>query len=126
MSDALRFTDQHEWIRLEADEGVIGVTEFAQAQLGDIVFVELPTIGTTFAQGDEVGVIESVKAASELCAPVSGTVTAINEALVDAPEMINRSAEAEGWIFRLRLADAGECDSLLDAAAYRELTANQS
>lgn len=126
MSDAVKFTDQHEWIRLEADEGVIGITEFAQAQLGDIVFVELPAVGTAFGKGDEVGVVESVKAASELYAPVSGTVTAVNEALADAPEMINQSAETEGWIFRLRVADAGEYEALLDAAAYRELTANQS
>lgn len=125
MSDALKFTDQHEWIRLEADEGVIGITEFAQAQLGDIVFVELPAVGTAFEKGDEAGVVESVKAASELYAPVSGTVTAVNEALSGTPEMINQSAETEGWIFRLRLSDIGECDDLLDASAYQELTTIQ-
>ena len=123
MSATMRFTEEHEWLRLEGEEGVVGITEFAQNSLGDMVFVELPEIGRTVAKGEEIGVLESVKAASEIYAPVSGTITMVNGELGDSPGLVNESAEDRGWLFRLRLSDPAECDSLLDTDAYRERTA---
>ena len=123
MSATMRFTEEHEWLRLEGEEGVVGITEFAQNSLGDMVFVELPEVGRTVAMGEEVGVLESVKAASEIYAPVSGTITMVNGELGDSPGLVNESAEDRGWLFRLRLSDPAECDSLLDTDAYRERTA---
>ena len=123
MSATMRFTEEHEWLRLEGEEGVVGITEFAQNLLGDMVFVELPEVGRTVAKGEEIGVLESVKAASEIYAPVSGTITMVNGELGDSPGLVNESAEDRGWLFRLRLSDPAECDSLLDTDAYRERTA---
>ncbi|MEL6710765.1 MAG: glycine cleavage system protein GcvH [Pseudomonadota bacterium] len=120
--DNLKFTTSHEWVQL-ADDGTanIGITDHAQTLLGDLVFVELPEVGDDLAQGDECAVVESVKAASDVYAPVSGQVVACNGALEDAPETINEDPYAEGWLFRLKLSDTAELDDLLDAAAYRAL-----
>ncbi len=117
MSD-LRYTREHEWIRVEGDEGVVGITDYAQEQLGDVVFVELPETGKALERTEQAAVVESVKAASEIYAPVGGTVTEVNEALADAPETVNADPTGEGWFFRLRIADAGDLDGLLSEDAY--------
>ncbi len=119
----VRYTEEHEWIRLEGDEAVCGITDFAQEQLGDIVFVELPEVGRQVAAGDEVAVIESVKAASEVYAPVAGEVVAVNEALVDNPALVNEDAAGAGWFFRLRPGDPAAIDALMDETAYQAHTA---
>ncbi|TAM57191.1 MAG: glycine cleavage system protein GcvH [Chloroflexota bacterium] len=121
--DGLRYTDDHEWLRLEQEEGVIGVTAYAADQLGDVVFVELPAVGTRLEAGRTFGVIESVKAVSDLYAPVGGEVVAVNAALADHPELVNSSPFGEGWLLRLRLADPTQAEGLKDAAAYRDLVA---
>lgn len=118
-----RYTTDHEYVRTEGKIGTVGISTYAQEQLGDIVFVELPAVGATFKKGDEAAVVESVKAASEIYAPVSGTVTEINEALSDEPGLINSGAETGGWIFKLELSDETELDGLLDEAGYTEHTA---
>lgn len=118
--DELSYTKDDEWIRREGDDVVIGVSDFAQSQLGDIVFVELPEVGSTTEAGSSFGTIESVKAVSDLYAPLSGEVVAINEALEDAPEIINESCYGEGWLVRLRPSDVAELTSLLDVKQYRE------
>lgn len=114
-----RYTKDHEYITAD---GAVGITPYAQEQLGDIVFVELPRVGQQLKAGDEAAVVESVKAASEIYAPASGTVTAVNTALSGEPGLINSAPETEGWIFKLALDDASELDALMDAAAYAELT----
>lgn len=118
-----RFTKDHEYIRLDGDTAVVGITPYAQEQLGDIVFVELPEVGASFMKGDEAAVVESVKAASEIYAPVGGTVTAVNEALAGEPGLVNADPTGAGWLFRLSVADAGELEDLLDADGYAALTA---
>ena len=118
MSD-IRYTEEHEWIRVEGELGTCGISEYAQEQLGDVVFVELPEIGRAVTQGAECAVVESVKAASEIYAPVAGEVVEINQAIVDDPAKVNADALGEGWFFKLRIADAAELDKLMDAAAYR-------
>ena len=118
----VKFTKDHEYIRVEGSTGIVGITPYAQEQLGDIVFVELPTVGKALKQGDEAAVVESVKAASEIYAPVSGTVTEINQNLSGEPGLINAAPETEGWIYKLAIANPAELDALLDAAAYEELT----
>lgn len=117
-----KFTPDHEYIRVEGSTGIVGITRFAQEQLGDIVFVELPAIGKVLNKGDEAAVVESVKAASEIYAPVSGTVTEVNEALSGEPGLINQDPTAGGWMFKLAISDASELDGLLDDAAYAEMT----
>jgi glycine cleavage system H protein len=117
----LRFNADHEWVKTEGDEAVIGITDYAQTQLGDIAHVELPKVGSRIEQGKEVAVIESIKAASELYAPVSGEVTAVNTALANEPTKINADPMGEGWLFKLKLEDATELDSLMDEAAYQRL-----
>jgi glycine cleavage system H protein len=112
------YTKDHEWIAVEGDTGTVGITDYAQGQLGDITFIELPEAGTTVKQGDAPCVVDSVKAASDVYAPVSGEVTDINEALADAPELVNTDAETGGWLFRLTLADPGQLAALMDRAAY--------
>lgn len=112
------FTKDHEWVRLDGDTATVGITQHAQEQLGDVVFVELPEADRTFAQGDQAAVVESVKAASEIYAPVGGSVIEGNKALEDDPALVNRDAEGEGWFFKLRVADAGETGDLMDRAAY--------
>ena len=119
----LRFTEEHEWLELLDDEATVGITEFAVSQLGDIVFVELPQVGTEFDANDDAAIVESVKAASDVYAPVSGTVTEINSAIVERPELVNEDPEGDGWFFRLKVSDPSECDELLIASEYRKLTA---
>jgi len=120
----LRMTADHEWIHMEPDgTGTVGITPYAQEQLGDVVYVELPQVGRRVAKGEEVAVIESVKAAAECKAPVSGTVVAVNMRLVDDPGAVNRDPLGEGWFFRLKVDDARELAQLLDEAAYRSLIA---
>ena len=114
----LKFTDQHEWIRVEGDEGVIGISDHAQNQLGDITFIELPRPGAEFNQKESLAEIESVKAASEIYAPVSGVVVAVNDALEDAPEQVNAAPYGDGWVARLRITRPEDLDNLMDAAAY--------
>lgn len=115
----VHYTKDHEWIRIEGDIGTVGITDFAQEQLGDIVFVELPKPGNNVARGDQAAVVESVKAASEVYAPVSGEIVEANDALSETPETVNAEAEAGGWFFKIRLADMGELDGLMDETAYR-------
>ena len=118
-----RYTREHEWIRLEGDVALVGISDYAQQQLGDIVFVELPEVGSALKQYGTFGVVESVKAVSDLYAPVSGTVTEVNEALRDRPELLNSDPFGEGWIARLELADDAGVDALMDATTYEETTA---
>src|SRR5215204_4619017 len=113
----VRYTKEHEYIRVEGDTGVVGITDYAQGQLGDVVFVELPEVGRRVEKGGEAAVVESVKAASEVYAPVSGEVVEVNPALTDAPQTVNESAEGEGWFLKLKVADASELDDLMDEAA---------
>lgn len=117
-----RYTPDHEYIRTEGDEAVVGITPYAQEQLGDIVFVELPQVGKVVKKGEEAAVVESVKAASEIYAPASGTIVAVNDALSGDPGLINAAPAADGWIFRLKLSDPSELDALLDDVAYADLT----
>ena len=117
----LRYTEDHEWINLDGDTGTVGISPHAIEQLGDIVFVELPEAGTTVIRGDSVAVFESVKAASDIYAPIGGTVCAVNEALTDAPETVNQDPYGDGWFFKLTPTDAGDLDDLLDAEAYAEV-----
>ncbi len=118
----LRYTSEHEWIRLDGDEGTVGITDFAQEQLGDVVYVELPEAGTQLVQGDTFGSVESVKAVSDLFAPVSGEVLERNESLLDAPELVNTSPYGDGWLLKLRVEELTQVDALLDAASYRSET----
>ena len=113
------FTEEHEWIDVDDDHATIGITDYAQKQLGDIVFVEVPESGSMIKQGGEAAVVESVKAASDVYAPISGEVTEGNDALADEPALVNSSPEEEGWFFRMTLADTGELEGLMDAKAYK-------
>ena len=118
----LKYTESHEWVRAESDGTVtVGITEYAQDALGDIVFVELPKVGKSYTAGDDAAVVESVKAASDIYAPVSGEVVAVNEDVASAPESINTDAYA-AWLFKIKPTDAGAIDGLLDAAAYGKTT----
>ena len=121
--DDLRYSKEHEWVRADSDDATIGITSLAADELGDIVFVELPEVGATLTQFGTFGVVESVKAVSDLYAPVSGEVTEVNEALRDSPELLNSDPFGEGWIAKITLADRSEIDALMDAAAYAEETA---
>lgn len=118
----LKYSSEHEWVRVEGGIAVIGVTDFAQLQLGDVVFVELPEEGRTVKAGEGFSVIESVKAVSDIYAPVSGKIVKVNQALADAPELINQEPYGEGWIVEIELADPQETDGLLDSGAYEQLT----
>ena len=113
------FTEEHEWIDVEGDTATVGITDYAQEQLGDIVFVELPEVGATVDKGKDAAVVESVKAASDVYAPISGEVTETNEALDDDPSLVNSSPEDDGWFFKLTIADKGQLDGLMDQAAYK-------
>jgi glycine cleavage system H protein len=119
----LRYTKEHEWVRVDGDEVVVGITQFAADQLGDVVFVELPEVGRALAQHDTFGVVESVKAVSDLFAPVSGEVVEANDELMGQPELVNSDPFGAGWMLRIRLADAAQVEALLDGAAYEQLTA---
>ena len=113
------FTEEHEWIDVDGDTATVGITDYAQEQLGDIVFIELPDAGTEVSKGKDAAVVESVKAASDVYAPISGNVTETNAALDEDPALVNSSPEADGWFFKLTIADKGELDGLMDDAAYK-------
>lgn len=116
----VKYTKEHEWIRVEDGVGVVGITGYAQEQLGDIVYVELPEVGAGMTQGAEAAVVESVKAASEIYAPVGGEVTEVNQNLADNPGTVNTDAMGEGWFFKMKIADTGEADRLMDVVDYQE------
>jgi len=118
------FSEEHEWIEVDGDSATIGITDYAQGQLGDIVFVEVPAAGTPLAKGKEAAVVESVKAASDVFAPVSGTVTEGNAALEDDPALVNTAPESDGWFFKLTIADEGELEGLMDEAKYKDFVAS--
>jgi glycine cleavage system H protein len=122
----LRFTKDHEWLRTEGDVATVGITPFAQEKLGDLVFVELPSVGATFQKGAVAATVESVKAAADVYAPVAGEVTAVNDKLADQPGLVNAEPTGDGWLFKLKPADAAEVDALLDEKAYAALTAAES
>lgn len=115
----IRFTKDHEWVRLDGDEATVGITTYAQEKLGDLVFVELPAVGAALDQGATAATVESVKAASDVYAPVSGTVTAVNEKVTSEPSLINADAAGEGWLFRVKVADTSQLDGLMDETAYK-------
>lgn len=117
---ATKYTKDHEWVRLEGDVAVVGISNFAAEQLGDVVYVELPAIGKAVKQGADMAVVESAKAASDVYAPVSGEIVAVNEALNASPEKVNEGPEGDGWFVKIRIANAGELDALMDAAAYAD------
>jgi glycine cleavage system H protein len=116
-----KYTKDHEWVQADGGDATVGITHYAQAQLGDVVFVELPAVGRTLTQGEVFGTIESVKAVSELYAPLSGEVVAVNDALSGAPESVNKDPHGAAWLIKVRPANSGELDSLLDATAYAAL-----
>lgn len=124
MSD-VKYSEEHEWVLIEGETATIGITKFAREQLGEIVFVELPEIGSEIELGDEAGVVESVKAASEVYAPVSGEVTEINDSLESTPELVNDDPEGEAWFFKMSLSDPSELDGLMDEKAYQAFCAEQ-
>ncbi|HXI03804.1 MAG TPA: glycine cleavage system protein GcvH [Candidatus Saccharimonadales bacterium] len=115
----LKYTEEHEWVDLKESEATVGITFFAQKELGDVVFVDLPEVGRSLKKGDELGTVESVKAVSEIYAPVSGEVTEVNAGLQDHPEAVNEDPYGRGWMLKMKLTDAGETGSLMDAAAYQ-------
>ena len=116
--DDLKYRDSDEWLRIDGDTGTIGISDYAQDQLNDIVFLELPEVGATFAKGDSFGVVESVKAASDLHIPVGGTVTEVNSTAEDDPEILNSDPYGEAWLIKVKMDDPGEADDLMDAATY--------
>jgi glycine cleavage system H protein len=122
----LKFTEEHEWIRIEADgSATVGITNYAQEQLGDVVYVELPAVGKAVTKGGDAAVVESVKAASEVYAPVDGKVTAVNEKLGSEPALVNSSPMGDGWFFKLELSNKGQLDTLMDEAAYKKFCEGQ-
>jgi glycine cleavage system H protein len=116
---SIRYTNDHEWIRLDGDVGTVGISDYAQTQLGDVVYVELPPIGKKIAKGDEAAIVESVKAASEVYAPVAGEVIAVNAELEGAPATVNEDAEGRGWFLKLKVADVTAVEALMDEAQYK-------
>jgi glycine cleavage system H protein len=119
----LKYTEEHEWVKLDGDEVIVGITEHAAEQLGDLVFVELPEEGATVAKGDEIVTIESVKAASDIQAPLDGTITEVNTAIVENPALVNEDPLEDGWFFKMTLADPADLDGLMDESAYRKYIA---
>lgn len=119
--DNLKYTKEHEWLRLEGDTAIVGITEFAQKELGDIVFIEVETVGETLDKEETFGTIEAVKTVSDMFMPVSGEVAEFNEALADTPELVNKDPYGDGWIVKIRVADASQMDDLLDASGYAAL-----
>lgn len=115
-----RYTKDHEWVRLEGDVATVGITPYAAEQLGDVVYVELPAAGASFTQGADMAVVESAKAASDVYAPISGEIVSANEALSGAPDLVNQSADGEGWFVKLKASNTGELDALMDEAAYAD------
>ena len=120
----IRYTRDHEYVRLDGDVATVGITDYAQGQLGDVVFVDLPAIGKQVTKGDEAAVVESVKAASEVYAPVAGEIVAVNEALTETPATVNEDATGKGWFVKIRVADKGELADLMDQAAYDSYVAS--
>ncbi|WP_317168663.1 glycine cleavage system protein GcvH [Mangrovibacterium lignilyticum] len=118
LPENLKYTKEHEWVRVEGDVAVVGITDFAQGELGDIVFVEIETVGETLALGETFGTVEAVKTVSDLFMPVGGEVLEFNSALEDSPELINKDAYGEGWMVKVKIEDAAQLDELMDAAAY--------
>jgi glycine cleavage system H protein len=118
----LKYTEEHEWLKLEGDIATVGITAHATEQLGDIVFVQLPEVGATLAKGDNAAVVESVKAASDVFAPLAGEVVELNQAIVEDPAIVNADPQGAGWFFKLKLEDPKAMDGLLDEAAYKKLT----
>ena len=118
--DDLRYHPEHDWARVEGEEATLGITWFAQDQLGEVVFFDPPSVGDTISANESYAEVESVKAVSDVIAPLSGEVTAVNEAIADKPELVNEDPYGDGWLVRVKLSDPGEVDSLLDVAAYRE------
>jgi len=118
------FTDEHEWIDVEDDTATVGITDYAQEQLGDIVFVELPAVGDTLDKGGDAAVVESVKAASDVYSPITGEVTEINDSLEEEPALVNSSPEEDGWFYKMTIGDASELEDLMDEAAYKEFVEN--
>ena len=114
-----KYSEEHEWILVEGDSGTVGITDYAQEQMGDVVFVDLPEVDQALEKGGDAAVVESVKAASEVYAPLTGKVTAVNEALNDDPSLVNSGAESTGWFFKMTIADPAELEGLMDAAAYK-------
>lgn len=119
LPDDLRYSDEHEWVRLDGTRATVGITDYAQDALGDVVYVQLPAVGTAVARGERVCEVESTKSVSDIYAPMSGTVSEVNDGLVDGPERLNRAPYGEGWIFAIDVTDADELDELMDAAGYR-------
>ena len=124
--EELKYTEEHEWVMVEEELAVVGITDFAQDALGDVVFVELPEVGSSVEAGKAFGVVESVKAVSDVYAPLTGTIEEINDDLIDAPEIINTSPYEDGWMVKIRMANAGDADDLMDAEAYQALIAEES
>lgn len=122
IKEDLKYTKEHEWLRIESDEAVIGITDFAQGELGDIVFLELPSVGTKVSSGDSMGTIEAVKTVAELYAPVSGEITAVNDQLADNAALVNSDCYGEGWMVKIRMDNAGETDQLLSPQEYKQMT----
>ncbi len=122
IKEDLKYTKEHEWLRIESDEATIGITDFAQGELGDIVFLELPSVGTKVSAGDSMGTIEAVKTVAELYAPVSGEITAVNDQLADHAALVNSDCYGEGWMVRIHMENAGETDHLLSPQEYKEMT----
>ncbi len=118
--DDYRYTTEHEWVRVEDDIAVLGVTDFAQKELGEVVFVELPQVGHVYDAGDEIGTIESVKAVAEIFTPIAGEIVEVNEALADDPELVNEDPHVDGWLVKIRYSASSDLDSLMDAEAYGE------
>ena len=118
----LKYTKEHEWVRIEGDTGTLGITDFAQGELGDVVFVELPAVGDTLSKDATFGTIEAVKAVSDLFAPLTGEVIEVNAALGDTPELVNKEPYGQGWMLKIRISNPDEVSSLLDATAYQALT----
>ncbi len=121
LPENLKYTKEHEWIRVEGDTAVIGITDFAQGELGDIVFVEIETVGETLDMGETFGTVEAVKTVSDLFMPVAGEVVEFNETLEDSPELINKDAYGEGWMIKIKISDSSQLDGLMDAAAYQNM-----
>jgi len=121
-----RFTEDHEWATLEGDTLTVGITEYAQSQLGDIVYVELPDVGRTVDQGEETAVVESVKAAGEVKSPVTGEIIEVNDVLADEPELVNQDPDAEGWFFKVKISDSAQFTELMDKDTYAEVVADLS
>jgi len=121
----MKYTKDHEWVKLDDDIATVGVSAHAAEQLGDVVYVELPEVGAEFDKGDDAAVVESVKAASEIYAPIGGIITAVNEALEEAPETVNAAPEEGGWFFKMKITDSGELDGMMDAEAYKKFLADE-